>query len=78
MCQPGVSHLVEDVGNEGVGLQVVQVVIVGSQHGEQLTDVLETLQQDACVCVKETQGEPLKDEVKVCDGLRRVTCARLL
>ena len=53
------------------------MVVLPRQQREQLTDVLKTFQQDACVCVEEPQGEPLEDEVKVRDRLRRVTRARL-
>ena len=53
------------------------MVVLPRQQWEQLPDVLETLQQDAGVCVEEPQREPLEDEVKVRDRLRRVTRARL-
>lgn len=62
------AHLQEEVGQEGVGLVLGQVVVLPGQHGEQQLQVLQHLHQDRGVGVEEAQREPLQDQVQTADG----------
>ena len=41
------------------------MVVLLRKEGEELLEVLQTLQENARVGVEESEGEPLQDEVKV-------------
>lgn len=62
------AHLQDEVGNEGAGFILGQVVVLSAQHGKEQLQVLQDLHQDCGVGVEEAQGEPLQDEVQAADG----------
>lgn len=62
------THLQYEVGDEGAGLVLSQVVVLAVQHGKQQLQILQHLHQDCGVGVKEAQGEPLQDQVQAADG----------
>lgn len=62
------AHLQNEVGHEGAGFVLGQVVVLSVQHGEEQLEILQDLHQDRGVCVEESQGEPLEDEVQAADG----------
>lgn len=61
-------HLEYEVGDEGVGLVLSQVIVFSVQHGKQQLQILQHLHQDCGVGVKEPQGEPLQNQVQTADG----------
>lgn len=62
------AHLYYEVGEEGVGLILSQVIILCVKHGKQQFQILQHLHQDCGVGVKEPEGEPLQNQVQTADG----------
>lgn len=62
------AHLQYEVGDEGIGLILRQVVVLSVQHGKQQLQILQYLHQHCGVGVKEAQSEPLQNEVQAADG----------
>ena len=61
------AHLVDEVGYEGGGLEVVQVVVVVGEAREERLQEVERLQQHRRVRLEEAQRHPLEDEVQLTD-----------
>lgn len=57
------ADLEYEVGNEGVGLVLCEVVVLSVEHGEQQLQILQHLHQDCGVGVEEPQGEPLQNQI---------------
>ena len=56
-----------EVGDEGGSLVFVEVVVLSAQCGEEQLEVLQNLHQHSAVGFKETQCEPLQDQVQAAD-----------
>lgn len=61
------TYFEDEVGNEGGGLVFIEVVVLSAQCGEELLEVLQHLHQHSTVGLKETQREPLQDQVQAAD-----------
>ena len=57
-------HLKDEIGDEGVGLQLTEVVVLLTEREEEELDELQGLHQHTGVGVEEAQREPLEDEVQ--------------
>lgn len=66
----GGLYLENEVGYERVSLVISQIITLLSEHGEERAEILQCLIQHTRVRLKETQSEPLQDEVNVADSLR--------
>lgn len=62
------SHLQNEVGEEGIGLVVAHSVGVLYEHVKDSVKELQTLEVDCCVGVEEPEGDPAQEEVKGADG----------
>ena len=72
------AHLEYQVGDEGVGLVLSQVVVLCVQHGKQQLQIFQNLHQHRGVGVEEAQREPLQDQVQTADGGVALTLQPLL
>lgn len=61
-------HLVNEVGEEGVGLILGHPVVVSHQHVEQNLEEVQTLEVDSGVGVKEPQSYPAQQQVQSANG----------
>lgn len=64
MCHGSLTDLEDEVGDEGRGFVLAQVVAVSAQHGEKELEKFHRLHQHTSVGVKESQCEPLQDQIQ--------------
>lgn len=59
--------LQDEVGDEGRGFVLAQVVVLSAQHGEKELEEFHGLHQHTGVRVEEPQREPLQDQIQAAD-----------
>lgn len=64
----GKTHFNDKVRDKRRSLKLIEMVILPAKHRKQQFQVFQGLHQHTGVGVKETQSEPLQDEVQAADG----------